>query len=260
MTDPTQRFTNRVAYYHAARPRYPAALLECLQREAGLTPESIVADIGSGTGISSEIFLRHGNTVYAVEPNDAMRAEAETHYGSDPNFKSVAATAEATTLPAASVDLVAAGQAFHWFKLPETPAEFKRILKPDGYVCLFWNSRQMDSTPFLTEYEDLLKRYSVDYNEVNHRSQTREKDADERDKIQRLFGHDNYRLFMFPNQQATDEATLIGRALSSSYVPLEDHPNHAPLMAALRALFAARQQNGQVMIEYTTEVFLGRLD
>jgi SAM-dependent methyltransferase len=259
MTDPTQRFTNRVAYYHASRPRYPAAVLACLKREIGLTPQHVVADIGAGTGISSEVFLQHGNLVYAIEPNDAMRAESQTHYGDRANFKSVAATAEATTLSDASIDLVASGQAFHWFKLPETQHEFKRILKPEGYVCLFWNSRPVNSTPFLDEYELLLNRYSLDYIDVNHRMQTRQKDEEERDKIQRLFGGDQYRLFTFPNEQVVDESTFIKRALSASYVPLEDHPNHAPMMEALHALFANHQQAGQVTIGYITELFLGKL-
>src|SRR5262245_25422865 len=112
--DSTTRFTNRVADYVRYRPGYPDGVVETLRADAALSAASIVADVGAGTGISTGLFLRCGCTVFAVEPNAAMRAAAETRWSSDSGFHSVAGTAEATTLSTASIDLVAAGQAFHW--------------------------------------------------------------------------------------------------------------------------------------------------
>ena len=167
--DPTRRFSNRVADYVRYRPAYPDALLTALQGEAGLSSVSIVADIGSGTGISTELLLRIGCTVFAIEPNAHMRSAAETRLGSEPRFRSVAARAEATTLSDGSVDAVTAGQAFHWFSTPETRTEFIRILRPGGTVALFWNTRRSAGTPFLSADQRLLQDFGTDYAQVDHR-------------------------------------------------------------------------------------------
>lgn len=147
MTDPTQRFSSRVENYSRYRPSYPRQVLELLFEECGLTAASIIADIGSGTGIMTRLFLENGNQVFAVEPNREMRQEAEWNLASYSHFVSVDATAEATTLRAGSVDFVVAAQAFHWFDREKVRPEFVRILKPEGWVVLVWNDRRPDSTP-----------------------------------------------------------------------------------------------------------------
>ena len=139
--DPTRRFTNRVANYARYRPGYPPAVLTCLRDECGLSPGSTVADVGSGTGILTELFLANGNHVYAVEPNEAMRQAAELSLAHYPGFTSVDGRAEATTLADDSVDFVTAGQAFHWFDAAASRVEFNRILRPGGYTALVWNAR-----------------------------------------------------------------------------------------------------------------------
>ena len=168
MTDTIERFSNRVANYVKYRPHYPRQVLDYLRQEIGLTPETLIADIGCGTGISSVLFLKNGNVVFGVEPNEAMRAAAVEYLNEFPNFKPVTATAENTTLDEHSVDVVLAGQAFHWFDLDKTKKEFKRILKPGGHIVLMWNERQLDTTPFLVEYEQLLLKYGRDYEVVRH--------------------------------------------------------------------------------------------
>src|SRR4051812_35209407 len=115
MSDTVERFSNRVANYVKYRPGYPPEILEIFRDEMNLTGDSVVADIGSGTGISARVFLENGNPVFGVEPNAAMRAAAKEFLKSFPQFESVEGTAEATNLPDRSVDLVIAAQAFHWF-------------------------------------------------------------------------------------------------------------------------------------------------
>ena len=115
MLDPTKRFSNRVENYLKYRPRYPAAIIPLLESECGLTPETLVADVGSGTGFLTELFLKHGNRVLGVEPNAEMRSAGERLLAKYPTFCSVNAMAEATTLADSSIDLIIAGQAFHWF-------------------------------------------------------------------------------------------------------------------------------------------------
>lgn len=246
------RFSDRVADYVRYRPGYPDELLETLQRVAGLTPSSVVADIGSGTGISANLFLQLGCEVFGVEPNREMRLAAEERFGHEPRFHSIDATAEATTLSDCSIDLIAAGQAFHWFDLEATRREWLRILKPEGRVALFWNNRRIDTTPFLIAYEKLLLDFGTDYTEVNH---TRIDHA----ALVGFFGSGAFQTFRFPYSQSFDFEGLKGRLLSSSYAPASGHPKHEPMLHELRRIFDANAVNGRVSFDYDTELSVGSL-
>jgi ubiquinone/menaquinone biosynthesis C-methylase UbiE len=240
-----------VANYVAYRPKYPAAVMEFMREKLGLSQSSVIADVGSGTGILTEMFVRNGNRVYAVEPNDAMRAAAEHRLGEFPNFVSVCGAAEATTLAAASVDLITAAQAFHWFDAVQAKAEFARILKPGGKVALIWNMRRIDTTPFLRELERILRAYGTDY-------------ADgvaefPREEVVESFFAGDFSTKIFPNEQIFDYQGLRGRWLSASYVPLAGHPNHAPMFNALRRAFDVYNTDGTVAIEYETVIYYARL-
>lgn len=250
-SDSTIRFSNRVADYVRYRPSYPGAVVDTLRTEAGLRPDSTVADIGSGTGISAALFLQLGCTVHGIEPNLEMRTAAETQFANEPRFHSRNGTAEATTLPDAAVDLVAAGQAFHWFDRTQTRAEFVRILRKAGYAALFWNSRRTTSTPFLIAYETLLNDFATDYREVNHTNI-------DRNALAEFFGGP-FESRTFPNAQDFDFEGLKGRLLSSSYAPAAGHPRHDAMLQELRRLFDRHAANGTVRFEYDTELYFGRL-
>jgi SAM-dependent methyltransferase len=249
---PTERFSNRVGDDARHRPRYPPAVVATLAAEAGLGPGSTVADVGSGTGISSELFLRRGCAVAAVEPNREKRRAAEGFLASFPRFLSIAGSAEATTLPDGSVDFVVAAQAFHWFDRDKARAEFARILKPGGRVVLLWNSRRLDATPFLIDYEALLQRFGTDYRAVH------ESYLDE-GAVRRFFAPAPCERRAFPNEQAVDFEGLRGRLLSSSYVPAPDQPSARPMLEELARLFARHQDGDRVSFLYTTELYFGRL-
>jgi SAM-dependent methyltransferase len=250
-TEPTKRFTDRVANYVAYRPRYPAAVLEFMRGELNLSPASIIADVGAGPGILTEMFLRNGNTVFAVEPNEAMRGAAENLLGAFPNFQSVDGTAEATTLAERSVDFVTAAQAFHWFDAEQSLLEFTRILKTGGWVVLLWNMRRTDSTPFLRELERILRAYGTDYADGVAEFPREE-------TIEKIFTR-GFGTKAFKNEQVFDYAGLRGRWLSASYVPLAGHPNHEPLFDALRRAFDEYNTNGTVAIEYDTMIYYSQL-
>jgi SAM-dependent methyltransferase len=249
--DPTRRFSDRVENYARYRPGYPEAVVATLEREAGLTPSSVVADVGSGTGISALLFLRLGCRVYGVEPNREMRGEAERRLAGYPGFTSVDGTAEATTLGDAAVDFVVAAQAFHWFDRPRARAELVRVLRPGGWVVVLWNRRLTDDTPFAVAYEALLLEHGTDYRQVDHRQVTPEQLAG--------FFAGPFESRTFANEQVFDLAGLRGRLLSSSYVPAPGDPRHQPMLDALERLFAAHQQQGRVRFDYATEMYFGRL-
>ena len=249
--DPTKRFSSRVENYARYRPSYPPAVLEVLRTGAGLTAGSVVADIGAGTGIFSEMLLKEGNAVFGVEPNDAMRQAAERLLAGFPRFTSVRGTAEATTLADSSVDAVTAAQAFHWFDRARTREEFRRVLKPGGTVALIWNVRQLEPTPFLREYEELLQCFGTDYVTV------RQRDLDLAD-VREFIGGNDVKLTTLENAQTLDYEGAEGRLLSSSYAPELGHPNHEPMLAALREMFARYAEDGKVVFLYDTRVFTAR--
>jgi SAM-dependent methyltransferase len=249
--DAKQRFSSRVADYVRYRPGYPSEVLPLLRTECGLKPGHVVADIGSGTGFLSELFLKNGNRVYGIEPNDAMREAGEEYLASYDNFSSIVGSAEATTLESGSVDFVSAGQAFHWFAPSATRTEFRRVLKANGWIVILWNDRQRD-TPFADAYENLLLKYGADYRRV------REAYPEAR-VMQEFFGAFTVSQKILPNEQVLDWEGLVGRLRSSSYAPQEGHPNHAPMLADLEQLFRANEKDGRVRMQYATHAYYGRL-
>jgi SAM-dependent methyltransferase len=254
---PTERFSDRVEDYVRYRPGYPRALLDYLREHARLDASSVVADVGSGTGISTALFLDAGCEVFAVEPNAAMRAAAELRLRQNASFYSVDGRAEQTTLADASVDIVAAGTAFHWFEPSATRAEFARILRPRGHVTLFWNMRSHapDFMPdFMHRYEALLDEFCADYSTANA---ARRSDAA---SIQAFFGSNPVDKASFANAQRLDFEGLLGRVLSSSYAPKPGNPAHAPMCAALRSLFDSQEVAGHVTLTYETRLYLGRMN
>ena len=252
MLAPTQRFSNRVENYIKYRPGYPAAILDLLTAKCGLTPAASVADMGSGTGILTRMLLGSGSRVFGVEPNREMREAGERLLAGQPNFTSVDGTAEATTLPDGSIDIITAGQAFHWFDRPKSRLEFQRILRPGGWVVLIWNDRNISDRPFFRAYEELLLTYGTDYALINH------KNVDEQ-ILGEFFGAAGYGSASYPNDQTFDFAGLKGRLLSSSYAPDESDPRHVPMLAALKTLFDAYQTNGTVTFDYDTTIYYGQL-
>jgi SAM-dependent methyltransferase len=246
-----ERFSSRVENYVRYRPGYPKEILDLLQNECGLTPDSVIADIGSGTGKSAEIFLENGNVVIGVEPNAGMRAAAESILANSKNFKSVDGTAEATGLTSSTIDFVIAGQAFHWFDPIKAKAESRRILKPGGWVALIWNERQLDTTPFLCAYEQLLLTLNTDYSVVRQENAAA--------AIETFFAPKQPRLAVFPNGQEFDFESLKGRLLSSSYTPEPSDPRFAPMLTRLEEIFDENQESGFVRFMYDTRVYYERL-
>lgn len=250
--DSTKRFTNRVTNYVKYRPGYPTAVIDHLEKCGHLTTGSVIADVGSGTGIFTKLLLERGLTVFAVEPNEAMRKEAEYQLKNFPGFHSVEGAADATGLPAKSVDLITCAQAFHWFNTSEAKIEFKRVLKTGGNVALIWNNRDIEADDFAVAYELLLKQQSGDYERINHQNLA------ETDFV-RFFKNGKYSLTKFPNQQIFNFEQLAGRAFSSSYVPAEETEGGKVFKSHLQELFDSYQQNGKVIFRYNTEVYLGKL-
>lgn len=248
--DPTLRFSHRAGDYARARPSYPPGVIAELERAIGFEPTWIVADIGSGTGISTRMFLDAGCRVHAVEPNAAMRTEAERALGAHSRFLSNAGSASATGLGPSSVDLIVAAQALHWFDARAVVPEFARIARPTGQLCVLWNERRTTGSAFAAGYEDLLARRGTDYGQVLARNLTLE-------RVAPYFASARFHHVKLPYSQALDLAGVQSRLLSSSYVPLAGEPGHDALLDELGELFARNQRGGTVEIEYDSHVYCG---
>ncbi|MCI0452353.1 MAG: class I SAM-dependent methyltransferase [Candidatus Latescibacteria bacterium] len=248
--NPRTRFSNRVDDYIRYRPGYPPELLAWLREAICLSPSWRVADIGSGTGLLSSHFLEAGCTLIGVEPNAAMRAAAERAFAENPRFVSVAGSAEATTLADHSIDLVSAGQAFHWFEPVATRREWRRILKPAGYALVVFNSRLIEATPFMRAYDQYLIDHAVDYTGVDHRRGVQE-------KLHSVFDGYQEKRFRFTLRHRYDD--VRGLSMSSSYVPAPGHPRHEAFFAGLQEIFDAHATDGVVDFPYETEAYVGRV-
>ncbi|MDY6837827.1 MAG: class I SAM-dependent methyltransferase [Thermodesulfobacteriota bacterium] len=250
--NPIGRFSLRVQYYLKYRPKYPDKVISYLRQRLNLTQSAVVADIGSGTGLLSEMFLKNGNFVCAVEPNNKMREASKRLLEKYERLSLLKATAEDTRLESKSVDFVVAGQAFHWFNADASKREFSRIIKPGGFVVLIWNVRSADATAFLKDYEELLCHYAFDYQyeKCNDPSISR---------IKAFFYPYKYTLKTFENRQSVDYQGLLGRLLSSSYAPLPDNEQYQPMIHRLKEIFETHNKQGVVSFEYVTKVYSGRI-
>lgn len=249
--EPTERFSSRAEHYVRFRPSYPREVITVLRDECELGPESIVADVASGTGLFTRLLLDNGNRVFGIEPNEPMRRAGEEFLAAYPRFVSVAATAEATTLPDQSIDLITSAQAGHWFDRDRARTEFQRILKPGRFLALIWNERRIHGSDFEKAYEELVLQFGLDYEEVQERGKRADGD--------KFFAPSPCQLRVMPNYQDFDYPGLEGRLLSSSYIPQSGHELYGPMLAELRRLFDKYQQNGIVRVEYDTRVFFGKL-
>ena len=246
------RFTGRVDSYKLARPGYPKELLAVLRRECGLTPQSRIVDIAAGTGIFAELFLENGNTVTAIEPNEEMRCaciELQRRYSC---LLVMEGTAEHTGLPEACADLVTVAQALHWFDLERARREFARIQKQDGWCIIAYNERRADGDLFHRGYENLLQRFGIDYEAVQGK-------YPKESTLHAFFDPTPMRRMSFENSQLLDRNALIGRVVSSSYMPTPGHPGYAAMLEEIERLFAQNERSGVVQLNYDCTISYGQL-
>jgi ubiquinone/menaquinone biosynthesis C-methylase UbiE len=268
-------FTTRVQNYVSYRPHYPPAIIGLLQEDCHLTKNALIADIGSGTGMLTELFLNNGNRVFGIEPDPDMRVAAEQLLRIYPGFTSLAGTAEAIPLPDHQVDFVTAGQAFHWFDSERARREFIRILMPSGWVMLVWNRQKTTGTPFLDALERFWQTYLTGEGlNAQATGQDLTKLLQQQNPVYRLrlhpermdqeviapFFHSNaFKMKRFENPYRCDLAALKGRVLSAGTAPQADHPRYTQMLEDLETIFQAHQKNGSVTIEYETELYYGQL-
>ena len=256
MKDPKERFSDRAEDYARHRPGYPTEIVAFLEKEGALTSASVVADVGSGTGNLSALFLEHGNKVFAVEPNEEMRRAAERRFGERPLFESVAGSAEATTLPDGSVGLVVIANSLHWVDPAAARVEFSRILEPEGHVAVVWSIARKAGTPFLEAYSRIVSRYRTDDGAGG--------DAKDIYEMTEAFfdgsdGEQGYEMGRFEYSQHLDFEGLKGLVLSSSSMPAGSELGSEEMTRNLEEIFHDYESGGEVILEYAVRVYCGSL-
>ncbi|MFA9380397.1 MAG: class I SAM-dependent methyltransferase [Acetanaerobacterium sp.] len=248
-----EKFTGKASTYSKYRPTYPKAYIDYLYSEVGLKEDSIIADIGSGTGIFSRLLLSRGSTVLGIEPNDDMRRFAEKDLAGFKGYTSIKASAENTALPDFSVDFITVAQAFHWFDRSSFRLECKRILKYSGRVILVWNSRDSFSD-MIIQNDNINKRYCPEFKGFSggNGGGSPEQYAD-------FFkdGHCDCQTFTY--DLVLDEQGFIGRNLSSSYAPKENTQGYHAYVEELSRLFSQYADHGSLRFPNMTRSYVGEV-
>ena len=256
MKDPKARFSDRAENYAKYRPGYPREVLRFLEEMGALSRNSVVADVGSGTGGLSALFLESGYRVFGVEPNREMRQAAEGLLGGNSLFESVDGAAEDTTLADQSVDLIVVANSLHWVEQDAARAEFSRVVRPGGRVAIIWNVTRESGTPFREAYADLISTYKTnggagaDAKEIYEMTEAFfDNGSDER------LG---YETANFPYSQVLDFEGLKGLVLSYSSMPALGQPGSQEMLRDLEKIFRSNESGGEVVMEYEVSLYCGR--
>lgn len=245
----TQKFSGKADVYAAARPSYPKELFTFLKSEYHLGAGTVIADIASGTGKFTQPLVQMGCKVYAVEPNDDMRSQAESLLGGYENFISVNGSAENTGLGDHSVDFISAAQAFHWFDPARFGAECKRIIKPSGKVFILYNSRDEDEE-ITKRLSDLCQRLCPKFKGFSGGVKS--------NNVESFFGG-KCEVFTFKNDLCYNRDTFVKRMLSSSYAPREGDEKYNSFITELNAVFDDFSDNDNLLMPNNTQLYVGRV-
>lgn len=245
--DSQERFSKQVDNYVKYRPHYPTEILNYLQNKYAIHPDMAVADIGSGTGISSKLFLDKGYQVFGIEPNENMRLASTKYLSNYEKFTAINGSAAKTTMQSNCVDIILAGQAFHWFNNEATKIEFERISKEKRLIVFLWNERNTKSD-FEKEYDHFIERYALDYIAIKDRNI-------EPQNIELFLAPNPCELITFDNSQTLDFEGLKGRLLSSSFIPQQEHIIYEEMIEKLYHLFSKYKENNTITINYLSKVY-----
>jgi SAM-dependent methyltransferase len=247
----TRVFGAKVADYMTSRPGYPAALIDMLVSHCARWASATIADVGAGTGLLTLPLLQAGLRVTAIEPNAEMRQACDQLLGVYSHYRSIDGSAEATQLPAQSVDLITAAQAFHWFDVERARAEFLRVLQPAGQVALIWNDRVRDDVLHVA-----LDEVFAEFGGAKRGALLAH---EERHAVPQFFGEGRFAEFSFSNEQQLSRAGLLSLVLSRSYMPARDTQQGQAVAAMVQRVFEAHAHHREtVTVRYRTIALVGR--
>ena len=252
MQDTVERFDGRAADYDRYRERYDAdELLPPLRDWCGLMPDWLIADVGSGTGMLADVFLANGNRVIAIEPNADMRAACARLHPHESRLEIREGTAELTGLRDGSVDMICAGRALHWFHLEAAMGEFRRVLRPGGWVVSVAAGRTEFGREENVAFAKLLERLS-------ETARNREIAYSAYNRMKNFFEGGDYHHYEHGGEMRMDWEHLRGMALSLSHTPRSDDPRFPEFEHELKEFFDQYAKDGVVTWETRCWLNAGR--
>lgn len=231
-------FTGKAQFYNS-RPTYPQECIDYLISKFSLSSNSVIADIGAGTGILTKPFLDTCATVYAVEPNEDMFLELNRNLSHYKSLRAIQASAEATKIPSFSCDAVVVGTAFHWFDKEQFYVECKRILRGNKYVAILRISNNSEADKKLDE--------------INHHT---EHDLNE---AKDFFGNGFSEHVCFEYSQSFDEARNINNWLSSATAPLPGDKIFDECVQKWQTVFRKYYPSGIAELPFAVDCFIGQI-
>ena len=254
----TEKFSGLAEVYTQYRPTYPKEFIDYLYNEVGLTSDSVIADIGSGTGKLSKELLAMGSKVICVEPNADMRFIAERELSIYPNFISIGASAEETTLADGSVDFITVAQAFHWFDKDSFKLECRRILRSSGKVIIVYNTIVNDENVIggqVSQKRDkIYMRLCPNFHGRAGGIATEGIKA-----FESFFNNDIYETRVIRTTSAKPLENFVGGSLSASYAPKEGEENYEVFVCELTELFNKFSVDGVVTLSNDTSSYVGEV-
>lgn len=247
--DNTIKFTGKSGAYTSARPSYAQGLFDYLVHELGVNKQTVIADIGSGTGKLSQDLLKISGTVYCLEPNDEMRQAAESLLCHQEGFISVDGSAEQTTLVDKCVDFILVGQAFHWFDASSFKRECQRILKENGKVILVWNS-WIITREVIMKYHELCENFCPSFKGFSGGLEI---------KMIADFFEDSYEVRRVANDLVFNKESFINRALSASYSLTEADEKFENYIKELELFFDEYAIDGTLTMPNETVWYMGEV-
>jgi SAM-dependent methyltransferase len=245
--DPKQRFTDRAENYARYRWEYAEAAIQAVCEAAALTPASLVADIGAGTGLLARRMAGRARLVTAIEPNAAMRALARSR--EEPGLAFLAGSAEAIPLANQRVDLITVGQALHWFQAEQARAEFRRILKPGGWLAVLGNR---GTDPTYNKALDALRSKAYGWD-------TSDENKGPGKPVAFYLGEGGFREMEFPTVASLTWQAFLGGLASHSHAPQQDHPLYMKFEVKAREIFDRFSLDGVLHVAYASKVSLGQV-
>jgi SAM-dependent methyltransferase len=253
MRNTVERFDGRATEYDLYRERYAASeILAPLRDWCGLTPEWLIADVGAGTGMLTDVFLANGNRVIAIEPNAEMRAACARLHANEPRLEIREGSAETTGLADASIDLVCSGRALHWFNLEAAMREFRRVVRPGGWVVSVAAGR----TDFGREENEAFVRVLEQFSGT---AKERLEAYAAYTRMKNFFDESDFHHYERGGELRMDWPHLRGMALSLSHSPRIGDPRFPPFERALKEFFDCYEKSGVVTWETRCWLNAGRI-
>jgi ubiquinone/menaquinone biosynthesis C-methylase UbiE len=240
-------YSAKAENYAKYRWDYAPGAIVAIFDSAGITDQTVIADLGAGTGILTQHFVGKAKLVYALEPEAEMRAELEKTFAGNPLCQMRDHSAEKTGLPDHSIDLITVGQAIHWFEPQAARSEFRRILKSGGWLAVLYNNGT-DAV-----YEKAVKTLFAQFSRPGPARRIIHL------PMSFYFGHETYQKLLFPFEYSHNWESFLGQLMSSAFLPDEHSPNFGEFEAKAMEVFEGLSVGGRVKSTGETELFLGEI-